>query len=60
MSENTKRIIKIEIEICGDCPYYDWHPKGRKKRGCSKGATEYKGGSFYEDCPLEFEEVNHE
>lgn len=50
-----KRIIKIEICCCGDCPYYDY-----KKHKCKIGATDEgkPTDNFYADCPLAWEEEN--
>lgn len=53
----ARRYIKIEIGCCGECPYYSW-----KKHKCSKGATaevDYRI-PFYDDCPLEYEEIERE
>ena len=46
-----------KIGCCGECPYYSW-----KKHKCSKGATaevDYRI-PFYDDCPLEWEEIERE
>lgn len=53
----ARRYIKIEVGCCGECPYYNW-----KKHKCSKGATaevDYRI-PFYDDCPLEWEEIERE
>lgn len=48
------RIIEIEINCCGDCPYYNY-----KKHRCDNGATDEGNATdaFYADCPLSFREV---
>lgn len=55
----ARRYIKIEVDCCGDCPYYSY-----RHHECSKGAvdTEKTGPAspFYDDCPLEWEEIKHE
>lgn len=53
----AKRYIKIKIDCCGDCPYYNY-----RRHKCLKGAMKENRAydPFYDDCPLEWEEIEHE
>ena len=53
----ARRYITIEVICCGDCPYYKF-----KKHKCTKGATKEtrRTDPFYDDCPLEWEEIERE
>ena len=40
----------IRLHCCDDCPYYN-----RNADRCNKGAKEYSGGEFFDDCLIETE-----
>lgn len=53
----ARRYIRIEVGCCGDCPYYNY-----RKHKCGKGAVNETRpfDPFYDDCPLEWEEIERE
>lgn len=54
--EMHKRIIEIECNCCGECPYYNW-----KKHKCRLGAVEgEQRDPFYSDCPLNWRNADEQ